>query len=66
MPENTEDFSELVVFENRVTKERYSLDNDGVILTEKMAKTLDVEAGETIEIQDDVKGEIPIKVEEHL
>lgn len=63
VPENTEDFSRLVVFENRVTKERYSLDNDGVILTEKMAKTLDVEAGETIEIQDDVKGEIPIKVE---
>lgn len=63
VPENTEDFEELVVFENRVTKERYYLDDDGVILTEKMAKTLDVEVGDTIVIQDDVKGEIPVKIE---
>ena len=62
VPEDTDTFSQLVIFEDRVTKERYSLDDESVILTEKMAKTLDVVPGDTIWIQDDIKGEIPVKV----
>ena len=63
VPENTEDFSELVTFEDRVTGERYELDDSGVILTEKMAKALDVKAGDTVWIQDDVKGKIEVRIE---
>ena len=60
--EDTEAFSEFIIFRDRRTKETYTLDNDGVILTEKMAKELDVEAGDVIYIKDDVKGEIPYTV----
>ncbi len=60
--EDTEGFSEFIVFRNRRTKEIYTLDDEGVILTEKMAKELDVEPGDTIYIKDDVKGEIPYTI----
>lgn len=60
--EDTEAFSEFIVFRDRRTKEAYTLDDNGVILTEKMAKKLDVEAGDTIYVKDDVKGEIPYTV----
>lgn len=60
--ENTKEFSGIVIFRDRLTKEKYSLNDDGVILTEKMAKKLDVEPGDTIYIKDDVNGEIPYTI----
>lgn len=59
--ENTQELSEFVIFRDRLSKETYSL-GEGVILTEKMAKAMKAEAGDTIYIKDDVKGEIPYKV----
>ena len=59
--EDTKAFSDFVVFRNRMTKEKYSLE-EGVILTEKMAKELEVEAGDTIYVRDDVNGEIPYTI----
>lgn len=55
-------FSEFMVFRDRHTKEAYQLDDNGVILTEKMAKELEAEAGDTIFIKDDIKGEIPYTI----
>ncbi len=60
--ENTKEFSDFVIFRDRLTKENYLLDDEGVILTEKMAKQLDVEPGDTIYMKDDVKGEIPYTI----
>lgn len=62
VPEEETSFSELVVFKNRVTGERYKLTDSGAILTEKMARTLDVKAGDTITIKDDIKGELEVKI----
>lgn len=59
--EDTKEFSDFVVFRDRLSKERYSLE-DGVILTEKMAKELEVEVGDTIYIKDDIKGEVPYQI----
>ena len=43
-------------------RDRYTLDDSGVILTEKAAKELEVKAGDTIYVVDDEKGEIPYKI----
>lgn len=63
VPENVKVFSDFAVFQNRITKEHYELSDSGIILTEKMAKMLDVKAGDSITIKDDVKGELEVKVE---
>lgn len=63
VPENIEEFSDFVVFKNRVTGEKYKLNDKGAILTEKMAKMLDVKVGDSIFIKDDVKGELEVKIE---
>lgn len=59
--ENPREFEEFTVFRDRMTKETYDL-KDGVILTEKMAKELAVEPGDTIYIKDEIHGEIPYQV----
>lgn len=62
VPKDVDTFPDFVVFRNRVTKERYFLDEDGVVLTEKAAKVLDVDAGDTVFIKDDIKGEIEVQI----
>lgn len=62
VPEDVELFPEFVVHRDRITKEIYTLDDEGAILTEKMAKQLQVQTGDTISIQDDVKGEVEVKI----
>ena len=62
VPENTELFSQFVIHRDRITKEVYTLDDEGVILTEKMARQLQVQVGDTIRIKDDAKGEIEVKI----
>lgn len=62
VPEDVEGFPEFVELRNRITKERYFLDDEGVVLTEKAAKVLDVEAGDSVFIKDDIKGEIEVKI----
>ncbi len=62
VPADVEHFPEFVIHRDRVTQEAYTLDDDGVILTEKMAKQLEVGAGDTIFIKDDVKGEMEVRI----
>ncbi len=51
VPENTEEFQTMTVFQNRVSHETYTLDGEGVLLTEWMADTLDVSEGDTITVE---------------
>lgn len=62
VPEDVETFPSFVVMQNRMTKEEYFLDDDSAVLTEKMAKELDVEVGDSITIQDEEYGELSVKV----
>lgn len=62
VPADVEMFPQFVIHRDRVTKEVFTLDDDGVILTEKMAKELEVGVGDTIFIKDDVKGEIEVQI----
>lgn len=62
VPEDVEEFPEFVVLQNRITDEEYRLDEGGAILTEKIAKELEVEAGDSIVIRDEDKGDLTVKV----
>ncbi|HIZ81093.1 MAG TPA: FtsX-like permease family protein [Candidatus Mediterraneibacter pullistercoris] len=62
VPRDTEEFSEFVVLQDRVTNERYTLDDSGAVLTEKMAKELKVEAGDTVTIRDENRGDVKVKI----
>ena len=46
----------------RVTDEKYELTDDGAVLTEKMAKELDVEVGDSITVRDEDKGDVEVKI----
>lgn len=62
VPKDVEHFSQFVIHKDRITGERFTLEENEVILTEKMAKRLEVEAGDTIYIKDDVKGELEVQI----
>ena len=62
VPKDVEEFSEFVVLQDRVTNEKYQLDDSGAIITEKMSTELDVEQGDTIIIRDDDKGDLEVKI----
>lgn len=55
VPQNTEDFQTMTVFRNRISQETYTLDGEGVLLTEWMADTLGVKQGDTITIETEDK-----------
>lgn len=62
VPKNVEEFPEFVVLQDRVTNEKYELDDSGAVLTEKMATELDVEPGDTITIRDEDRGDLEVEI----
>ena len=42
---DSENLNEFINLRNRITKEEYKLDNNSIILTEKLAKLLEVKEG---------------------
>ncbi len=62
VPANEEKFKDFVALQDRRTKKTYELTNEGAILTEKMARTLGVEAGDTIYIKDENSEKKEVKV----
>ena len=51
VPENKEDFQTMTVLQNRTSEEVYTLDGEGILLTEWMADTLRVSAGDSITME---------------
>ncbi len=62
VPQSQEDLKRFVTFRDRRTKETYTLNDEGIILTEQMAGFLDVDAGDTVTIMDEDNREMPVKV----
>ncbi len=56
IPENAEDFQELWLLRNRTSQEELDLTKDGIIITEKLATTLNLQRGDilTLATQDDM------------
>lgn len=63
VPEKTEMLSDYIILENRVSKEKYSLSDNGVVITEKLAKLLDIKQGDKITIKNsnDKQAEVEVK-----
>ena len=62
VPENTEDLEQFMIFRDRETHETYELTDEGAIVTEKLAKMLEVQVGDTITVTDSSRGELQIPV----
>lgn len=57
-----EKIEQFVKMRDRNTKEEYALDEDGIILTEKIAKLLGVSAGDTVVIEDGDLQNVEVKI----
>ncbi len=57
-----QDFSEFVTLKSRSGKENYKLQNDSVVISEKIASTLKIKVGDTITIKntDDIEKDIKV------
>lgn len=63
VPEKVEDLQEFIVLRNRKEKEHtYILEEQGVIITEKLAQLLEIREGDEIIIKDIEKKEVKAKV----
>lgn len=52
VPENPQQFNTFIELRDRKSGDSYTLDGEGVIINEKLAKLLDVKAGDTISFED--------------
>lgn len=62
--EDTGSAGEYVHFRDRKTQETYKLSDDGAIISEKTAKLLGIEAGDSIYIKDEDTGNKEVKISE--
>lgn len=51
IPENVDEFSKYILLQNEKTREDYVLNNEGVIITQKLSELLDINIGDTIKIE---------------
>lgn len=65
-PENMGEISELIVFKQRIGQHPVAIDDKSVVLTEKMARTLDVGVGDTITLYDQDEVGNPVGVGHEL
>lgn len=58
-PKDVKDYFD---FHDRKSKEKYTLDDEGVIISEKTGKLLNAKTGDTIEIKDEENGNKKVKI----
>lgn len=56
-------FGKFFCFRDRASKTEYSIRDGGVIITEKLARMLKVQAGDTVQLEPDASVFYPVKVE---
>lgn len=62
VPEATEKITDYIDMRSRVAEEQYTLNDDGVIITEKLAKELGISVGDEIYIKESEAERFPVKV----
>jgi putative ABC transport system permease protein len=62
IPADPKKFQNYVVMRNRVSHTSYNLEEDGVMLTEQVAKQLDIHAGDTLIIEDGDHNKVEVTV----
>ena len=63
VPENLEDLENFVILQDRVSGDKYSLNKENTIITEKLAKLLGVSVGDTIELYFDDVTRYPVTID---
>jgi len=61
-PEKTDDFSDYISLDDRKNKQQISLSDDGVVISERLAKLLDVSDGDTITLKDSSGKSMNLKI----
>lgn len=62
VPDSNTDFNSLINLAEVKSKEALTLPSDGILLTDKTAQLLDVEAGDTITLKDNDDNETQVKI----
>lgn len=62
VPQNPEKISEFILFNDRVSGKKYTLNDNGAIINEKLADLYDVKVGDEIPLTDSDNHTYPIKV----
>ncbi|WP_050069689.1 ABC transporter permease [Anaerosalibacter massiliensis] len=62
VPEDIDDLRNFINLKSRTTNEKVPLTNDGVVITEKLAKMLQVQVGDEVYIKDEDNRKIRVKV----
>lgn len=60
--EDTGKLPDFIALQDRTTKEKYELDDSGVIVTEKLAKLLDLSEGDTIWLKEGERDRVEVTV----
>lgn len=63
VPEKKDQIKNFMKFKNRRTEEEYNLSHGGVIITEKIAKILDLKIGDNIYLENKDKEKLPVKID---
>ncbi len=64
VPEDTQGLSDFICLQSRLNKnEKYTLNEDGVVITEKLAKLLNLKVGDKIKIKNVDDVEVEVKLE---
>ncbi len=62
VPSELERMDEFIVLQSRIGHERYALDNEGAVISEKLAKLLEVSEGDEIYLEISDMNRVPVKV----
>lgn len=63
VPQSTDHLDDFIMLSNRETGEKYTISDDGVVITEKLAKLLGASVGDTISMTDDQNHTYDIRVD---
>lgn len=64
VPKTLSGLDDYLTFRDRKTGKVYQLNDEGVIISEKMARLLDVKKGDTIKLSDEGRNQVSVKVAE--
>jgi putative ABC transport system permease protein len=62
VPEDNEQINQYVKFTDRTSDQTYTLDDDGIIITEKIANMLEIKVGDTISLKEGDTSVVEVKV----
>lgn len=62
VPENMENFNDYIHLQNRKNKQEIILDDDGIVISERLAAIMDAKVGDTIKFKDSKDNEKEAKV----